>query len=51
MSALSLMPRMIGDWLRRTGGEYGVWVETAPEQAREVEAAFRRAGAVEVRSE
>jgi len=36
---------------RFTGGEYGVWVETAPEQAREVEAAFRRAGAVEVRSE
>ncbi len=30
---------------------YGVWVECPPDKARDVEAALRRAGAVEVRSE
>jgi hypothetical protein len=36
---------------RFSDGEYGVWVECAPERAREVEATLRRNGAVEVSGE
>jgi hypothetical protein len=36
---------------RFSDGEYGVWVECAPERASEVEATLRRNGAVEVSGE
>jgi hypothetical protein len=34
---------------RFSGSAYGIWVECTPEQARDVDAALRRAGAEEVR--
>jgi hypothetical protein len=50
----SRIPRItmtVGYDPRFSGGHYGVWVECAPEQAREVEKLLRDHGAEEVRSE
>ena len=50
----SRLPRItttIGYDPRFSGSHYGIWVECTADRAREVEAALRQAGAVEVRSE
>ena len=54
MFANSRIPRLtmtVGYDPRFSGGHFGVWVETTPEQADEVSALLRRHGAEEVRSE
>ncbi|MDB4908280.1 MAG: hypothetical protein JWO05_3064 [Gemmatimonadetes bacterium] len=54
MFANSRIPRLtmtVGYDPRFSGGHFGVWVETTPEQAEEVSALLRRHGAEEVRSE
>ena len=50
----SRIPRLtmtVGYDGRFSGGDYGIWVECAPEKARDAEALLREKGAVEVRSE
>jgi hypothetical protein len=42
---------MVGYDPRFSHGDYGIWVECAPEKARAAEALLREHGAVEVRSE
>ncbi|HVE80009.1 MAG TPA: DUF3341 domain-containing protein [Gemmatimonadaceae bacterium] len=52
--ASSRIPRLtmtVGYDPRFSGADYGIFVETAPEQRRTVETLLQRAGAVEVRSE
>lgn len=51
---LSRVPRLtktVGYDPRFSGGHFGIWVEAAPEKAKEVAELLRRHGAVEVRHE
>ena len=41
----------IGYDARFSGSHYGIWIACAPEKAQDVQAALKRAGAVEVRNE
>lgn len=50
-SRLPNLTMTVGYDNRFSAGDYGVFVECAPEQAKTVEATLRRNGAVEVRSE
>ena len=54
MFAASRIPRLtmtVGYDPRFSGGEFGIWVATTPDRARDAGEILKRAGAVEVRSE
>jgi hypothetical protein len=54
MFAASRIPRLtttVGYDPRFSGGEFGIWVATTPDRARDATEILRRAGAAEVRSE